>query len=418
MAGPFGVVDEGFNVKTTDDILSSIQQRQLQEISPSLDVQPTALIGQNNGIFADELGEAWAAIGAVYNGMDPDEAAGDQLDNVCLISGTERSAADATVVAVSVNVNASFHADPGTMFASIAGNAAAVFTNETAVDNAGGVPADVPSTFVAVSTGPTQCLAGTLTVKAQPLAGWNTITNPTDGIPGHNIETDPQLRQKRNQELSAAGSTTADAIRADVLETLITPFTTTDTINCTVLHNDTDYTDANNVPPHSVEVIAYQPGNTSVGPGNDDQKLADLILASKAAGIGTYGLASKLSTDDQGIQTLIKYTRPTPLILYIAITVVVNKNFPSDGAAQVANALLAYGQVEYAPGGTVFLKALAGSVFTDPLDPAKGVPGVDDYTSFTCDTNPVPVGTTNVPVSVRQIASFDSARIFVTVVNE
>jgi len=414
MAGPFGVVDEGFNVKTTDDILASVQQRQTQEISASLDVQPTALVGQFNGIFSDELGDAWAAIGAVYNGMDPDEAAGDQLDNVCLISGTERDDATATVTQATVNVDASFHADPETMFASITGNAAAVFTNELAVDNPGGVPANVAAAFKAVSTGPTQCLAGTLTVIAQPLAGWNSITNATDGAPGRNIETDPQLRQKRNQELSAAGSTTADAIRADVLETLITPFTTTDTINCTVLHNDTDYTDANNVPPHSVEVIAYQPGNTS----DDDQKLADLILASKAAGIGTYGLASKLSTDSQGIQTLIKYTRPSPLNLYIAITVVVNKNFPTDGAAQVVNALLAYGQAEYAPGGEVFLKALAGSIFPDPLDPAKGVPGVDDYTTFTCDTNPVPVGTVNIPTSVRQIASFDSGRIFVTVVHE
>jgi hypothetical protein len=409
----FGVTPEGFSVKTLADIIATMQTKQLQSISPSLDVQATALIGNVNGIVGAEIAEVWLVLLALYNGMDPDQAADDQLTNLCLITGTERLGASATVVPATVNVGASFHADAGTMFASITGSPSAIFTNEADVDNPGGSPANIAAVFKAVATGPTQCLAGTLTVISSPLTGWNSITNATDGTPGRAIQGDPSLRQTRNQDLSAAGTSTTDAIRADVLEKLQPPTTTTETVNCRVLANNTDVTDANNLPPHTIEVIAYQPGNTS----DDDVALATLIAADRTAATGTYGLAFKDVTDSQGVVERIFYTRPSPIDLHIAITVLVDATtFPLDGAAQVKNALLNYAALEFGPGGEVFLRPLSGSVFPSPLDPAIGVVGVKDISSFTCDTNPVPVGTSNIPIGIRQVASFDSSRIAVTVV--
>lgn len=409
----YGVTDVGFNVKPIDAIMEDLQTAQSQTVSPNLDWQPTGLMGQLNGIFAAELAEAWLAALADYNGMDPDQAAGAQLNNVCLLTGTERQGPQATVVPVTVNVNAGFDAAPGTMFANISGDTSAIFTNELTVTNTGGSPANVSTTFKAVDTGPQQCLAGTLTVINVPLTGWNSITNATDGVPGNNGQGDVSLRQTRNQELSAAGTSTPDAIRADVLEKMQPPTTTTETINCTVLHNDTDVADANGLPPHTIEVIAYQPGNTS----GDDQALAELIAISKTGATGTNGLASKIVTDSQGFSESIYYTRPSPLTLYIAITIVVNgKVFPLDGITQVQTAILNYAALEYGPGGKVYLRPLSGAVFPNPLDASLGVPGVVNITAFTCDTNPVPVGTTDIAVGVRQVASFDSSRIAVTVV--
>lgn len=408
----YGITDAGMNIKTLDILMAEVQEVQSQGISPSLDFQATALIGQINGIVLAEIAEVWLVLLALYSGMDPDNASDDQLTNVCLITGTTRDGAAPTKVTATVNINASFHADPGTMFASITGAPSSIFTNEAAVDNPGGSPANIDAVFVAVSNGPTQCLAGTLTVISSPLGGWNSVTNATDGTVGNNIEGDPSLRLKRNQELSAAGTSTADAIRADVLEKMQPPTTTTDTINCTVLHNETDYVDANGLPPHSIEVIAFQPGATS----GDNQALAELIFTSKTAATGTYGLASKMVTDSQGFVEEVFYTRPTPVTLYIAITIQINDNYPLDGDTQVKTALLNYAALEYGPGQEVRLRPLSGSVFQSPLDANIGVPGVVDINAFTCDTNPVPVGTTNIPIGVRQVASFDSSRITVTTV--
>src|SRR5262249_43302973 len=152
---------------------------------------------------------------------------------------------------------------PGTMFAAITGIPAAQFTNKTAVSNPGGVPADETVDFVAVNTGPQQYLAHTLTVIAVPLSGWNSIDNDNDGSVGQDQEGDPSLRTKREEELSGGGSSTADAIRSAVLVASQNGAFTSDVVSCKVLFNDADAVDANGLPAHSIEVICYQPGNTS-----------------------------------------------------------------------------------------------------------------------------------------------------------
>lgn len=416
MAEPFGIVPEGFNTPALEDLVTGFQDQQLTGISPNLDMQATALIGNLNGIYGQALADAWLVLAAIYGGMDPDVAADDQLTSLCLITGTLRGGATATVCnACSTTVGAGFTAAAGTMFAAIVGNPAAVFTNEEAVSNPSGSPVTLPVDFKAIATGPQQCLTGTLTVISQPLTGWTAITNPTDGVVGTNIQGDPSLRLLRQQELAASGSSTADAIRADVLENLQPPTTTTDTISCTVLSNDTDVPDANGLPPHSIEVIAYQPGADSA----DDQALADLIWNAKAAGIGTNGLAFKSVTDSQGVVQTVSYTRPTPMTFHVAITVVVDpETFPLDGLTQVANALLNYAQLEYDPGIEVRVRPLSGSVFPSPLDATIGVPGVVDITAFAVDINFPPVNTANIGIPIRSVAAFDSSRIVVVAVNE
>lgn len=411
MPAPYGVVPTGFNVKPRDAILTDIETVQLAEISPSLDVQATSLLGINNGIVAQAVADAWLALAATYAARDPDSATDSALTSVALLTGTERQGANPTVVVATVNVDGGFNAAPETMFASIVGNPAAIFTNVEEVDNPGGSPADFPVTFRAINPGPQQCLAGTLTVIAQALTGWNSVTNAEDGTVGNAVESDPNLRLKRQQELSRAGSSTAAAIRADILTQMQPPVTTSATINVTVLHNDTNIVDANNLPSHSIEVIAYQPGNTS----DDDQLLADAIAVAKADGIDTYGLASKMVTDDQGISQAIRYTRPAPLVLYVAITVRVDATFPLDGADLVKQELVDYAQLEFGPGQEVILDALKSCVYPQPADSSKGVQGVKKVTSFAVGLVPSPVTTADIPVNVRQVADFDTARISVTV---
>lgn len=395
---PFGLTITGFVVKPTAQILADINAQELATISPSLDVQPTALIGIINGIFAAAIGELWLLAGALYSGMDPDQATGDQLTSLALITGTLRLGPTATIVICTINVGAGFSAAPGTMFASIVGNPGAIFVNVDNVPVSGG--GNITGvTFEATQTGPIQALAGTLTVISQPLTGWNTITNPADGIVGHDIESDAQLRIDRNAELSTPGSSTADAIRADVLKGMQPPTTVASTLSVTVLFNDTDAVDVNLLNPHSIEVIAYAPGATA----GDDQLLANLILASKAAGDGTSGSTSKVAIDSQGNTDVVRFTRPTAVVLTVVITVVTNPSlFPLDGATQIKNAMVAYAAATYFPGVEVFAKKLADQSFT--------VAGVNDYTVFTVN------GGGNLPIGFTQIATLAFGGITVTVI--
>ncbi len=404
-----GLSDAGFQVKTVTDILSDMETQELAQISPALDVQPTSIIGVLNGIVAAALAELWQLALALYSGMNPDMATGDQLTGLALLTGTQRAAATPTVVkGVQVTVAANFSAAAGDMIASVQGNPAALFYNKTAVQN-GGSQATLTVDFQAVTAGPTQCAAGALSVIAQPLSGWISVTNPTSGIVGSPVQTDPQLRVSRTQEISQAGSATAAAIQAAILSS--TAFSSA-VLSVRVLANDTDNTDVNGLPPHSLEVICYQPGSTSA----DDTALAQLILNEKAAGDGTYGSTSVTVSDSQGNQETVRFSRPTAVNLYVAITVVTDpKTFPADGVARIQNALVAYAQAKLLPGATLYMQALKASVFPTPADPNVGVAGVLDVTAFAVDTSTPPTNTNNLLFAYTQIAVLDASRITVTV---
>lgn len=406
MPGPFGVTPQGFVVKPIDQILADIEAVQLAKISPTLDVQPTAIMGVMNGQVAAEVSEIWELAAALYNGMDPDNATSDQLASLSLITGTKRQNATTTVVTgCVVNVAAGFHAAPGFMVARMVGNDVNLFTNLDPVDNPGGTAANVTVDFACLDAGPILAPAGTLTVKAVPLAGWNTITNPIDGLPGKPIETDADLRVQRNIELELAGNSTADAIEADVFGKMQPPTTTVQTTSVRCLFNDTDATDSNGVPPHSVEVIARAPGATA----DDDTALANLILKSKSAGTGTSGTTSKVVKDSQRNETVISFTRPADTDIYIDVTVVTDPETfpPTGGAALIQAALVAYGNNTYQPGTDVFSKKLADQVFT--------VPGVVDWTVFNIGTAPSPSSGANIPIDIRHVAVLSTSRINVTV---
>lgn len=404
MPAPWGLLTSGFNVKMLPDILKDMEATETSLISSNLDVQATDPIGVMNGIMAQAIFELWQLAGALYAGMDPDIAANDQLTGLALISGTPRlPASPTTVVGCVVNVNAGFNQAIGTMFASIAGsNNTLQFTNKQAVVSAGG--GNVTVDFEAVVAGPTQCLAGTLTVIAQAISGWNTVTNATEGITGTPIEPDALLRARRVVDISAPGTATAQAIQSDVMQTLQYPVTTTETTSCVVIFNDTDVTDSNGLPPHSIEVVAEQQGSTSA----DDQLLANLIFADKAAGIQTHGTSSKTCTDSQGNTEVIYFSRPVAVRLYCYITVQVSTAYTggsAQGANTIAAAMATFGLANYTPGATVYAEHLKAEAF---------VTGVLDILSFTIDTVTPPVATSNIAMTIRQFGSLAAADITVT----
>ena len=414
---PYGLQSSGFIVKPQADILSDMQTTELNQVSPSLNIQATGLTGIQNGIFSAALAELWLLAAALYNGMDPDNATNDQLTSLALITGTTRENATASVAKQCVvNVNAAFFAAAGTMFAAVPTNSAATFTNVTDVNNPGGSPTNINVDFQCTVTGPVQALAGTLTQITTSLSGWNSITNPTDAIEGSNVESDTSLRLRRNQDLSNAGSSTADAIRSAVLQKMqigVTPGVTFDTKACSVFHNDGDVTDSNGIPPHSVEVVSYQPGIT---PGDsNDIALAQLILDEKAAGIGTNGTSSEVAKDSQGVSETIKFTRPTVLNPTISVDLLVKdpSSLPLNWDTQVKEVLVAYGLATYGPGATIYPRPLEASIF-DPDFWAQAGSGID--LSFILDINTFTVNGGTVPVSYnfRQVPVIDSGSITVT----
>lgn len=75
-----------------------------------------------------------------------------------------------------------------------------------------------PITFLSDTFGIVPCPIGTLTNIVTPISGWNAITNLIAGNTGTLVETDGQLRIRRQNSIKLLGSATVPAITAGLLQ--------------------------------------------------------------------------------------------------------------------------------------------------------------------------------------------------------
>ena len=411
----------------------------------SIDLSDASVMGQYNGIVAERLALLEELLQAVVASSDPDAATGAALDALCALTGTVRNPAAPSEVTLTLT------GDPTTIV--LTGSRAAVEVTgdefETTADatitlltswaittaytlgnrrtNAGNAYEVITAGTSAGSGGPTTeaaditdgtvhwrflgegtaaidvaaessvddaivAASGTLTEIVTPVSGWLGVINLLDADLGNLVETDEDLRLRRDLELARAGTATLDAIRADLLEV-------DDVTSVRVFHNPTDATDVDGLPPHSVEVLIQ---------GGDDQAIADQLLDSVAAGIATFGTTTETAADDEGISHDVSFSRPDEIEIYVDITVQVDPLFfPLGGDDLVVDAVVAAGD-DYATGRDVRASAVGASSFA--------VAGVLGAPTVLIDDAPAPAGSADVAIGLRELATFDSSRVAVTIV--
>ena len=268
--------------------------------------------------------------------------------------------------------------------------------------------ADVTSTtagtyagvFQSVATGPVPANAGTLTAIVTPVSGWTAVTNPQDAALGRNIETDTELRIRRNDLLTRPGGGTCDAIRADVLSVA-------NVIQCGVYENVTTTYDSEGLAPHAIETVVWD----GTVPAASNSKIAAAIWGAKPAGIQAQGTTVVQHTDTSGNVLNIGFTRATQLNIYLDITLTTNSKFDAAGGpTAVKNLLVARGN-SLVTGDDVTALVLKSAV----LEVNGGIQGVLDVVDFRLGLSASPTGSANIVVGRREIARFDTSRITVTV---
>ncbi len=401
-----GVTADGFVRKTVEVILDEVEVDQREDIDPALDQSSSSFVGQNNGIISSQLGEAWEVLETAYNAFNRSAAEGVALDNVGELTGTTRNNAVATIVTnVNVNIDDLFSALPGEMVASITGRPDLRFTNQVAVSNSTGGTIDFLTTFVAEATGPTVVNDQTLIVIAEPLTGWNSVTNRQDPNPddsktaiGAIVQGDTDLRVSQAEELRAQGGASEPAIDA-ALEAV------TGVISVKVFFNDTDFIDSNGLPPHSIEALIFD-GETPVP--DIDPILAQTLFDVKAAGIQTVGNQGPFNAlTSEGENFPVFFSRPVQRNIWIEVDIIVNPQIaPADVEAQVEAAVVAEGTARAEPGRDVIALDLACA--------AKEVAGVIDVPELRLGFAASPTGTANLAIQPRELAVFSTARTTAT----
>jgi uncharacterized phage protein gp47/JayE len=247
------------------------------------------------------------------------------------------------------------------------------------------------STMVSQKVGVVSAESNSLNVIKTPVLGWDSVTNPNPSTGGRDVETDEELRLKfRNTKFERS---------SNLLDSLYSALLNLEGVDSlAVYENDTEFTDANGLTPHSYMVVIL---------GGEEQKIAETIWKNKPYGISaSVGLnASADIVDSQGFPRTIFFERPTPVTVYVTIDLTTSELVPADGEDQIRSAIIQYAKEEFSVGDDV--------VYSRLYTPINSIIG-HQVNSLAIGTSPSPVGVSNITVAFNQISSFQSINIVIT----
>jgi len=388
------LTNEGFVPKTQQEILAEIEAEQLSEISPLLDVSSDSVLGQLNGIYSQRLAIVAELIKIAHDAFDLDAAEADRLTSLGKLTGTVRRGASYSFVDTSVTIDSGTLLESGTHFAHVLGQP----DNRWTPDEDFTAPSTGTFTvqFRSELVGEFQANLGTLSVIATPVVGWTSITTGQYATLGRPPDDDATLRARIDEKITQSGSSTLEAIKADVLQVARVE-------SVSVTHNTTDGV-VNGLPPHSFEILIYD----GLPPVADDDEVAQAIWDTKPAGIRSVGSSSGTAVDADGEDQIVAFSRVGVATVWLEYTLVTEVGFVG------AEAVVEYIETECnrkfgtKPGADVlalFCRAL-------PLD----LDGVIDVTVFKLGLIAGPESETNIVIDSRTLARFDVARIDISVV--
>jgi len=357
----------------------------------NLDLSPDQPDGQFVEIFAERVQSALEVLQEVYASLDLDEASGDSLTSLCSLTGAHRRASTYGTTTLTLTLAATTTVPAGSV-AHVLGDPTNRWATDVAVTSttAGNYPVAATNT----QKGAIQALAGAVSVIATPVAGWTIVTNVADAVEGLETETDTELRLRAEQELALGGSTTVDAIQADILDWMTAQGSTA---YARVYENATDSYDSAGRPPHSFEAVVR------AVPSLSSADIAEQIWLTKAAGIQAWGTTISAYTDTQGESHEVRFTLATPLALKVYVVLTKDTTtYPGDATLKAA--LVAHIDT-LTVGDDVILSRIVATCFE--------VTGVEDVVVTICWSGGSP-GAANLAVSSSEAATLATGDVTIT----
>lgn len=309
----------GASAPAFEDILFTLTSRFQGIFGSDAYLAPDSQDGQWIAVQASAINDVNASVLAGYNAFSPATAQGAGLASVVKINGLKKlvptnSAVDVTLIGVAGT----------TILNGLIGDS---FSHQWALPPSVVIPVGGSVTVTATCTTPGAVVAGpgTVTRMLTPTAGWQSVTNAAAATAGAPLESDAQLRVRQSQSTALPSQTVLQAIVAAVRDltgvTALRPY-----------ENDTDTTDANSLPPHSICLVVE---------GGDDTAIAATIGAKKL-GTGTYGSTSVIVIDSAGVPKTINFQRPTVVRTIAAITIKALTGYLSTTGDAVKAAMAGY----------------------------------------------------------------------------
>ena len=258
------ITENGVIAPTYEESLSFFQGVFQSIYGQDVNLDADTSDGQMVAILAKAYTDACAQIVASYAGYAPSTASGVQLSSVVKVNGIAR-----------------YVATQSTADVQIVGQAGTVISGGIVEDDNGyrwnlpdsvviPINGEITVTATCQEQGSIAAAPNTITQIITPTLGWQSVTNPDAATEGNPVETDAQLRKRQSQSVALPSHSVTEGIIAGI-EAL------TGVVGINWDDNDTDETDSNGVPAHSIAVVVD---------GGDAQEIAQTILLKKGPDAG------------------------------------------------------------------------------------------------------------------------------------
>lgn len=384
MASFHYITSTGVIVPDTADIQAQVISEWKAAFGQNLDVGPET----PQGVMITAEIEARDSVarnnGDLANQINPDIAGGVFLDAIWALTGGRRRNATRSMLTGVVLTG-----KPGT--AILPGARAAVEDSGALFELTAtviiGADRQAMGVFRSIDYGPIGADAGQLNKIVTGVLGWETVSNPTNAIPGRVEESDTAVRRRRRQTLGLQSVALSEAIISRLYDT--------EGVRSLVFReNTTDQPkviDGVELKRHSLYVCVD---------GGDDASVASALLKTKSLGAGWNGSTSVTVVDSASGQPYeVQFDRPEVIPVFIRVTA---RYSNLDGQRIIPEAIMAYvtgaleGDAGFVVGNHVSPFELASAV--NQVEPRIFIKKVEISTDGTTWQSDV------LPLTIQQIA--------------
>lgn len=292
-------------------------------LNPALSTPQGQVASSTTAIIAEKNSE----IALIANQVDPQYATGRWQDAIGRIYFMTRLPSTSTAVTCTLGGLPGTPITAGTLAQDKSNNTYVLLASVTI-----GTNSTVTSQWQNIATGPIACPAGTLTKVYQAISGWDTITNPTAGVPGQNVETPAQFELRRKNSVAANGQGSTQAIKGNIWDTVANVLDVCVVDNpsgVTVLYGSSNYP----LKPNSVYVGVV---------GGAGASIAQAIWDKKDLGCNYNGNTSVVVTDARNNASYpVTYNVPTDTPLYFAVQIAKSPTLPANIETLIQDAIIA-----------------------------------------------------------------------------
>ena len=394
----------GYKLKLQNEYFAEERQRYL-DIDPSWNLDPSTPDGLKLATDAEVWGSLDETLQQAYNSKDPAKAVGVDLNAICALTGTTRSAGTPSVTTLTLSGVDNTVVTAGKRVESTSNGSR--WSIDQTVTIVGGT---ATVTATCDRNGPTDTAAGTITRIVDTVGGWAGANNPAPATLGTDEQTDESLRIERSTSVGRPGNNQIDSLYGEL-------YAVAGVRRVVVYENPTGSASVSTDNPYGLPANSV----SAVVDGGSDDDVAMAIYIKKNPGcllnsVGTAVSNTVTSPKYPTNKQTIRFGRPAAVDVVLAVTIKNDGSLPATISDEIKDAVVEFGAgtlidptVGFVSDGFGIGESVPYFTASTPINKVIGEYGNSYIQSLTLNG-----GTSSVAVSFSQMSRWTDGNVTVT----